>query len=319
MFLAVLTVFAFAMTASAGVTIDKAAYGGWPNCYRIANGEVEIIVTADVGPRIIRYGFVNGQNLLKEFSDQMGKSGESVWQARGGHRLWMAPEHPKDTYALDNRPVKVEIRGRQLEATQPVEPETGLEKQIIIRMAETGSGVEILHRIRNAGQKARSLAPWALTMMAPGGTAIVAFPPRGKHPDMLLPTHPLVMWAYTDLSDPRWKFTLKYMMLRQDRAISAPQKAGIFNTDVVAAYLLGSDLFLKRSQADASKRYPDFQCSFETFTNNEFLELETLGPLTELAPGASVEHTERWSLHKEVGINRWTDVEIDRVLLPLLR
>jgi len=30
-------------------------------------------------------------------------------------------------------------------------------------------------------------------MMAPNGTAIFGFPPRGKHPEVLLPTNPLVM------------------------------------------------------------------------------------------------------------------------------
>ena len=38
------------------------------------------------------------------------------------------------------------------------------------------------------------------------------------------------------------------------------------------AYLLGSELFLKRSSADPRKTYADFGCSFETFTNADFLE-----------------------------------------------
>src|SRR5690349_10985616 len=45
---------------SAAVKIEKTEYGGWPNCYRISNGEVELIVTTDVGPRIMHYGFVGG-------------------------------------------------------------------------------------------------------------------------------------------------------------------------------------------------------------------------------------------------------------------
>jgi hypothetical protein len=316
--LAILTV---SMSATAGVTVDKVAYGGWPNCYRISNGEVELILTSDVGPRVIRYGFVGGQNLFKEFKEQMGKTGESSWQSRGGHRLWIAPEDAKDTYALDNKPVNIEVRngGREVIATQAVEPETGLQKQIIIRMADTGSNVELLHRIKNSGQRVRNFAPWSLTVMAAGGTGIIPLPPRGKHPENLLPANPFVMWSYTDLSDPRWKFTSKYIMLRQDKAIAAPQKAGTFNVNNVAAYLLGSDLFVKRTKADATKKYPDFGCSFETFTNNEMLELETLGPLVDLAPGATVEHTERWSLHKNVAVSRWNDAELDRAVLPFIK
>src|SRR4051794_17684898 len=99
------------MTLSAAVKIEKTAWGGWPNCYRITNGEVELIVTTDVGPRVIRYAFVGGQNLFKEFQAQLGKSGEKEWMPRGGHRIWMAPEDVKLTYALDNGPVRASISG----------------------------------------------------------------------------------------------------------------------------------------------------------------------------------------------------------------
>ena len=99
---------AITMTATAAVKVEKTAYAGWPNCYRITNGEVELIVTTDVGPRVIRYGFVGGQNLFKEFTAQLGNSGEKEWQIRGGHRLWVGPEDLTRTYALDNAPVQFE-------------------------------------------------------------------------------------------------------------------------------------------------------------------------------------------------------------------
>jgi len=54
------------------------------------------------------------------------------------------------------------------------------------------------------------------------------------------------------------------------------------------------------------------------FANAEVLELETLGPLTRLAPGESLQHLERWSLHRNVKIAKWTDAELDRVLTPLV-
>jgi hypothetical protein len=307
------------MTTSAAVKIEKTSYAGWPNCYRMTNGEVELIITGDVGPRVIRYGFVGGQNLFKEFKDQMGKSGERAWQARGGHRLWAAPEDARDTYALDNGPVKIEVKGDTIVATQPVEPETGLVKQIVVKLAASGSAVEVTHHVRNTGAKAREMAPWALTMMAQGGVGIHGFPPRGTHPKDLAPTNPLVMSAYTDLSDPRWKFTKNYMTLRQDPRNPVPQKLGTFNPHTFGAYLLGTDLFIKRYEAEAGKPYPDMGCSYETFTNNDFLELETLGPLRSLKTGETATHVERWSLHKNVKIGSWTDAEIDRAVLPLLK
>ena len=133
------------------MNIERIAYGGWKNCIRVSNGVVDAVVTADVGPRVIRYGFCGGQNFFKEFSDQLGRSGEHTWQPRGGHRIWIAPEDPVKSYAPDNGPVDIELTADGVIATEPVEPLTGIEKQIVLRMAASGTAVEVLHRLRNAG------------------------------------------------------------------------------------------------------------------------------------------------------------------------
>lgn len=297
------------------IKIERIPYGGWPNCYRLTNGEVELVTTADVGPRVIRYGFVNGPNLFAEFPDQLGRSGEDSWMMRGGHRLWMAPEIVPETYALDNGPIKATVDGQVITLLQPVEPETSLQKEISLQLAADGS-VTVTHRIENAGSKTRHLALWALSQMASGGSGIAIFPPRGCHEECLQPTNPLVMWAYTDFSDQRWRFTKKYLILKQNPADHSPQKAGLFHENTAAAYLLGTDLFVKRAHANPALPHPDFHCSFEIFTNGDFLELETLGPLVDLAPGSSVSHLEHWSLHRDLRLNSYSDDELDRLILP---
>jgi len=102
------------------------------------------------------------------------------------------------------------------------------------------------------------------------------------------------MWAYSNLADKRWSFTKKYLALRQDPKNAEPQKLGLFNSDTWGAYLLNGEAFIKQAKADATKIYPDFGCSFETFTNADFLEMETLGPLTKVPPGKMVEQVEHW-------------------------
>jgi hypothetical protein len=304
--------------ADSRVTIEKAAYGGWPNCWRIANGEIELVVTGDVGPRVIRAGFVGGQNFFKNFPEQMGGSGEPDWMIRGGARIWVAPEDREASYALDNSAVRVEQSGGVLTATAPADARVPLEKQIEIRMAPAGAPVQVIHRIRNVGALPTELSAWALSVMAPGGVGITGFPPRGTHPECLEPSNPLVMWPFSDLSDKRWIFLKKYLALRQDPAANAPQKLGHFNPRTWGAYWLNGDLFLKRYEAPADLTYSDFGCSFEIFTNADMLELETLGPLVKVAPGESVEHVEAWSLHRDVRIAEWTDEALDEALLPLL-
>ena len=110
--------------AGAAVKVDKIEYKGWRNSYRVSNGEVELVVTSDVGPRIIRFGFVGGQNLFKEFAEQLGGTGEQKEQLRGGDRVWKAPEDPVATWAPDNVPVEITITANGLIARAPVEPLT---------------------------------------------------------------------------------------------------------------------------------------------------------------------------------------------------
>src|ERR1700716_1894304 len=135
--------------ASAEVKVEKTEYKGWHNCYRVTNGEVELIVTGDVGPRIIRFGFVGGQNLFKEFTDQLGKSSEETFQLRGGDRVWKAPEDPIATWAPDNVPVEIQLTPTGLIAREPTEPLTKLQKEIEISMMPSGTGVKVSHRITN--------------------------------------------------------------------------------------------------------------------------------------------------------------------------
>jgi len=303
----------------ATVKVEKTEYKGWQNCYRVSNGEIDLVVTGDVGPRVIRFGFVGGQNLFKEFPEQLGRSGEEKFQLRGGDRVWKAPEDPVATWAPDNVPVTVRLTPTGLVATEPVEPLTNLQKEIEISMASSGTAVIVYHRITNRSLFTLEFAPWALTMMAQGGIAVTGFPPRGKHPANLQATNPLVMWAYTNLADSRWRFTRKYLMLRQDPKNGEAQKLGMFNPDTWAAYVLSNEVFVKRTTSDRAKIYPDFGCSFETFTNNDFLEIETLGPMTKMSPGQTVEHVEHWGLYRNVVLKEWNDEELDRVLLPLVQ
>jgi hypothetical protein len=299
------------------ISIHKTEFAGWSNCYRITNDKVEVIATTDVGPRIIRYGFIGERNLFAVFGEQAGKSGEPYWQIRGGHRLWIAPEVIPDTYALDNRTVQVTTTEDTLTLRGQIEPETELRKQISITMSAEGA-ITIAHQIENAGPKSRRFAPWALTVMAPGGVAIAPFPPRGSHGEYLLPTNPLAMWAYTDFSDPRWRFTKKYLLLSSEPGTNTPQKAGIFHPHTFCAYLLGSYVFTKRYTASRTAPYPDFHCSLELFTNHEFLEIETVGPLADVVPGTAISHVEHWSLYRDVSINEFSDAALDGVLQPLI-
>ncbi len=78
---------AVAADAKKAVTVEEVEYKGWKHNLRISNGDAELIVTLDVGSHVISYSRTGGKNVLKEFEEQLGKSGERDWQIRRRHAL----------------------------------------------------------------------------------------------------------------------------------------------------------------------------------------------------------------------------------------
>lgn len=298
--------------------MEKVSYGGWPNCIKLSNGQIELIATTDVGPRIIRFGYVGGQNLLKEFKDQMGRTGGDSWRSYGGHRLWHAPEDAQRTYHPDNSLIKYSWDGKALKLMQSVESTTGIVKEIEITLEAKANRVKVLHRLVNKNLWDIKASPWAMSVMAQGGRLILPQEPYRSHPEYLLPARPLVLWHYTDMKDPRWIWGTKYIQLKQDPDATTKQKVGLLNKQGWGAYYLNGELFVKHYPYVAGATYPDMGCNTETFTNDEMLEFETLGPLTKIpADGGKVEYVERWSLFKvKVGEG---ESEIDKKVLPLVK
>lgn len=297
--------------------MQKVEYKGWPNCYRLANGLVDLIITSDVGPRIIRFGFEGRANLFKEYDEMIGKTGGDKWRLYGGHRLWHAPEAEPRTYFPDNTTVKIEDHGDFLRTIQDVEPTTRLQKEIDIYLSPDSASVKVIHRLYNRHEWAAEFAPWALSVMAPGGVCIAPLPPRATHPENLLPGNTVTLWTFTAMNDPRWTWGEKYILLRQDENNAVPQKVGLRNTPGWAAYANKGGLFVKQFSYDAGATYADLGCNFETFTNEEMLEVESLGPLTRVQPGACVEHVETWRLFPSVPLPQ-NDADVDAHILPLL-
>ena len=295
--------------------VEVVDFGGWPESICLSNGEIELIVTTVVGPRIVRLGFVGGQNLFHVFPATLGRTGGREWLSYGGHRLWHAPEVVPRTYAPDNGPVEHGWDGATL-TLRNAEETNGLEKELRLELSPSSARVEVAHRIVNRNPWAIELAPWALSVMAPGGRAVYPQEEFRPHPDVLVPARPLVLWHFTDMSDPRWTWGRRYIQLRQDPAATTKQKVGMLNRKGWAAYLLGGEVFVKRYPYDPGATYTDLGCNTETYTDPDMLEIETLGPLTRLEPGAHLDHVESWLLARvECGPS---DADIDAHVLPLV-
>lgn len=295
--------------------IERVAYAGWPNCYRLTDGRIEAIATADIGPRIVRLAFVSGENVFGALEEQLGLTGGSEWRLYGGHRFWHAPEAMPRSYYPDNERVHVQAEGNTLVLTPPLEKTTGIQKILTVSLAS--GHFEVTHTLRNEGMWTIQIAPWALSVMAMNGVAIVPHP-QAPDPKALLPNRTLMLWPYTHMADPRWHWGNRFVTLRQDPK-AGPTKFGLSATDGWCAYWNHGLLFVKRFDYQPEATYPDNGCTVECYTNERFLELETLGPLTWLEPSASVSHVERWYLFSDVMMDVTNEDEIASALAPILK
>jgi hypothetical protein len=284
----------------------------------LSNDTVEVIVTSEVGPRIVRYNFRGAENVLGEVPGAIITTELGDFKLLGGHRLWVAPEAKPRSYAPDNSPLTVASAGeREIRLTAPVEAATGIQKELSLALDAEGSGLTIRHKITNRNLWAIEAALWGLTVMRGGGTAIFPNEPYISWDDYLLPARPLVLWHYTDLTDARWSLGKKFIRLSTDQGASHPQKIGMLNKQGWAAYAHGATIFVKRFAYEEGASYPDYGSNCETYTAGDFIEVETLSPLRRLEPGASAEHLERWSLFADVELGA-TEATLEAALNALL-
>lgn len=308
------------------MTVKIVPYRGWANNLCISNDTAEVIVTLDVGPRIISYRLLDGVNVLKNYDAQMGGTREPEWQIRGGHRFWIAPEDLTRTYYPDNHPVRWEPLG-DLAARfiPPPELPYGLQKVMEVQLDQRSSRLDIRLQVTNIGTAPTELAPWGPTVLAPGGIEIIPLPPKRPHPGHprnarspadYAPNQELILWPYFDFADTRWTFGSKYIFLRQD-VNRGPTKIGLAHRMGWVAYLNSGTLFVKRFDYREGAVYPDLGTRYQTFSNEDMLEMETVGELVTLQPGDSAELVESWELYAPVpSVN--TEADVDRFVLPLL-
>ena len=241
----------------------------------------------------------------------------------GGHRLWHSPENKPRTYQPDNDAVDhFELDGIHYFVPHP-EEDTGIQKQMAVHV-HNGT-VVVDHTLTNTGLWPVELAPWAITMMRPGGIGIMPLPPHVSHQTQMLPTHSISLWGYTSLNDRRILFGDKYILVLQTPEVEAPLKLGLQVIPEYVwsvgwlAYVNDDTMFVKSFHpAEDQDNYPDLGSQVELFTDGSFLELETLGYKKILRPDESIKHREYWSLHRDVPLPD-NDTDIGQNILPLIR
>lgn len=294
------------------------AYGGWQNCLELEHEGITLLVTTDIGPRILRCSATGDDaNLFGEFTDQLGRTESDEYLLFGGHRLWHSPEAFPRSYSVDLDPVEHNWDGRRLTLMQRTEENTCIQKSIEIDCRPSG-GFRVRHQLVNEGPWPIQLAAWAMTVMAPGSHAIVPQEEFRSHPEYLHPARTITLWHYTRMDDPRVRWGQRFIQLEERSDFDRKFKVGIMNRQRWAACAIAGHLFVKTFAFERDATYPDGGCNCEMFTMPGFLELESLGALRNLESGQSLTHNEDWHLWSVGKLPLDDETALDAALRPYL-
>lgn len=283
---------------------------------RIDAGAVQLMVTTSVGPRVLAMLTGDGRNHLADLPEAtLECPGSDPIHLYGGSRLWAAPEDPRFTYRPDDDPVGVEeiVDGIKL-STRP-DAVAGTSREIDIRVL----GPERLafdYRVVNRADRPQRLAAWAITMMAAGGRSWLPLLTEEFDPGGFQGQRNVVLWPYSSSADPRYLLEDHAIELRASIDPSLGRfKVGTSLRRGWAAHWAGGLLLVKYSRHDESLTYPDMGASGQIYTQHDFTELESIGPLTALEPGETASHHEDWAIHlvgEEEAVRLVRSGELDR-------
>lgn len=250
-------------------------------------GPYELEIASAFGPRIISLRLGDGPELLAKLDRENAITYDGGrYEFRGGHRLWAAPEDPPVTYASDDHECEIERANGTVTVTAPPDG-AGVTKSLEI--SADGRSLIVEHRLTS--ETVLRVAPWGITQLPLGGTAIVPFEADDSAP---LPNRYLVCWPYTSLEDRR--LTLGDEAVEVSAVDGRQLKLGVGPAPGRLGYFQDGTLFMKEIEPAGDQEVPDFGAVGQVYVGRGFCELESVGGLTDLSQDGQATLRERWTV-----------------------
>ena len=175
------------------------------------------------------------------------------------------------------------------------------------------ANMQVTMRVKNISDKDKTFAVWGISVSEKGGTLVI---PMNTNDTGLLPNRIVSVWPYTDMSNDRIYWGSRYVTVRQDEKYDKPIKLGFDLNCGTVYFCLNEDIFRKSFDTNhPDGTYPDGGCSFETYTNENMIEVESLSELKTVKSGEVSCLTESWSLYKKpCEVDFKNDQSIDSML-----
>ena len=275
------------------MSVARISYHGWPDCYLIANGSVEAVVVPAIG-RVMQLrlkGEAEGAFWQNRALDgQLHGAASSEWMNFGGDKCWPAPQSAWPQHqgrdwpppvAFDSRPVEAVAVERGVELTSPIDPGYGIQTVRRVELDPAQPVMRIRTEYRKLSGAPVTVGIWTITQMSEPERVCIQLPEASKFAagfSRLMPAEPAGL-------------KIDGRLLSLTRHAQQQVKVG---SDGSSMAWLGQNCVVRIDTEIGPGEYPDGGCVTEVYTNPDplqYVELETLGPLTTMNPGDRIEQT----------------------------
>jgi hypothetical protein len=268
------------------MNIRKTSFDRFTDCYECAIGDTRLVITSDIGPRIVSLEVGKSGNIF--FFDQKGTFGYQDWRIYGGTRLWLAPE-TLASYEPDNAKCTVHQNNDSITITDEGQGKVVTKSMTV---SEVKGRFLISFKATNTSSMPLDFSLWAVTCVAPTGT--VFFPWGSETPGWEMKK--ILYWDSwidhsTNVRSPQYEQTRDLFLIKPN---GEEGKVGTGGQGGFIGVTTEGYTFIKKFRRDPLGRYPDDGCACECYTCKAFVELETLSPIYTIMPNASAEFEEEW-------------------------
>ncbi len=288
-------------------------YKNFGRCLHLENDIIELYVTIDVGPRIIHMSYIGEENLFFTDLDRKYKSlaperikqvygEESEYFFYGGHRVWLSPQDGAFTNPPDNDEVQYSTTINGAIFFQNKQWDIGVALTMEIIMDKNNPEFSVRASYQNISMNPKFFSVWQLSQMVPGGLEIFPLSTQNfgtiDFDRYFFPDRTISFYPFTDINDPRLIIDNNYASLKQDSKNNNQFKMASVNRNGWSMYAVNDIVIILRYNHIPGENYPDGGSSFATYTNSDFLELETMGVWKLIPPGVSTTNIQNFIIRK---------------------
>lgn len=286
--------------------MTRLAYHGWPECFLLANGLVEAIVVPAINRILQLRAAGEAEGVFWEnraLDGRLHDPTSSHWMNFGGDKCWPAPQSAwserqgrswPPPAGFDARPAQATPTERGLTLTSQIDPAFGIQGLRHIELDARRPVLRVRTEYRKLSGNAVRVAVWTVTQM-----------PDPECVGLLLAEPSKFSGGYlrqTDEAPAALRIDGRLLLLERH-----PRKQTKIGSDGASLAWIGRNSVVRiDAETDAEtgsesgpEEFPDGGCLTEVYTNpgpQQYVELETLGPLATLEAGDRIERTTTYTV-----------------------